>query len=561
MALSIDGLTLKLLVEEIAPQIRGSEVAGVFLNQALFEISLCCDKAMRLSCLLQPGFSLLCLRQTAAREGERNRIDRFETHIYGTAVLDLKQIDLDRVVVLSLKTPDEQALNVSIELISPFPNVFLLDEGNKVIDLLFSRGLSTRSRTIARGMEYELPKQEKIDPLSLDMAEIETIHVKSAGDTLSRIAGFGKLISIEVQSLVDSGLCFADALTQILDKFKNGEIEPCTFEVSEEISPSLPRIGISWFRPTNPWVRKIESAKSLNAAACHVLQTYLRTTAAEKKRAALLRSIRQRVSKLESLYQSLPDPKEQLKEADKYRKFAELLLANMATIRKGQAKVKVTDLYSPDHDEIEIPLSPELSPQLNVEAYFKKAKKARNRAAFAQQRLQGLTREIAELKKLLSQIESLSPHGPELKKIVGSANIQEHASQPSEERDQKAERLGIRPRRYITADGWTVLVGRSARENDILTHQYASPHDLWFHARQAQGSHVILRKGKTKKQVSKQAILEAAAIAAYYSKARTSKNVPVSYTEKRYVKKVRKGPPGLCALLREEVVFVDPKLP
>jgi predicted ribosome quality control (RQC) complex YloA/Tae2 family protein len=106
-----------------------------------------------------------------------------------------------------------------------------------------------------------------------------------------------------------------------------------------------------------------------------------------------------------------------------------------------------------------------------------------------------------------------------------------------------------------------VLVGRSAKENDILSHKYASPGDLWFHARQAQGSHVVLKRGKQKAEVPRQAILEAAALAAHYSKARTSKHVAVSYTEKRYVKKVRKGPPGTAAMLREKVIFVDPGLP
>lgn len=71
----------------------------------------------------------------------------------------------------------------------------------------------------------------------------------------------------------------------------------------------------------------------------------------------------------------------------------------------------------------------------------------------------------------------------------------------------------------------------------------------------------MLRRGKGKAQPAKQALAEAAAIAAYYSKARTSKHVPVSYTEKRYVKKVRKAPPGTAAMLREKVIFVDPKLP
>jgi predicted ribosome quality control (RQC) complex YloA/Tae2 family protein len=127
--------------------------------------------------------------------------------------------------------------------------------------------------------------------------------------------------------------------------------------------------------------------------------------------------------------------------------------------------------------------------------------------------------------------------------------------------DEKAERLGIRPRRYVVTGGWVVLVGRSAKENDVLTHRYAAPGDLWFHARQAQGSHVVLRRIAGKTQVPREAVIQAAAIAAYHSKARTSKHVPVSYTERRYVKKVRRGAPGTAAMLREKVIFVTPSLP
>jgi len=101
-------------------------------------------------------------------------------------------------------------------------------------------------------------------------------------------------------------------------------------------------------------------------------------------------------------------------------------------------------------------------------------------------------------------------------------------------------------------------VGRSAAENDILTHKYAAPSDLWFHARQAQGSHVVLRRDRKKTEPSKQAIIEAARLAAYHSKAKNARHVPVSYTEKRYVKKVRKGAPGLAVMLREKVIFVNP---
>ncbi len=124
-----------------------------------------------------------------------------------------------------------------------------------------------------------------------------------------------------------------------------------------------------------------------------------------------------------------------------------------------------------------------------------------------------------------------------------------------------AERAGIHPRRFVLPEGWVVLVGRSNAENDVLTHQAARPRDLWFHARGVAGSHVVLQRGDRQDNPSKGALDQAASIAAYYSKARTSRHAPVIHTEKRYVRKPRKAPPGLAVCLREKVLMVEPKLP
>ncbi|MCK4303860.1 MAG: DUF814 domain-containing protein [Candidatus Eisenbacteria sp.] len=124
-----------------------------------------------------------------------------------------------------------------------------------------------------------------------------------------------------------------------------------------------------------------------------------------------------------------------------------------------------------------------------------------------------------------------------------------------------SERAGIHPRRYELPAGWVVLVGRSNRENDILTHKVARQRDLWFHARGVSGSHVILQRGTQKHNPSKEILVLAAGIAAYFSKSRTSGMAPVVYTERRYVRKPRKAPPGLAVCLREKVLIVRPKLP
>ena len=129
---------------------------------------------------------------------------------------------------------------------------------------------------------------------------------------------------------------------------------------------------------------------------------------------------------------------------------------------------------------------------------------------------------------------------------------------PQEEKDKAApyERF----RKFVTSDGWTILVGKSDRENDYLTHTVAQPHDIWFHASGLSGSHVVLRKPHRNASPSKIAITEAAATAAYFSKGRKANRVPVIYTEKRYVRKFKKSKPGAAVCTREKLVMVKPRL-
>lgn len=104
-------------------------------------------------------------------------------------------------------------------------------------------------------------------------------------------------------------------------------------------------------------------------------------------------------------------------------------------------------------------------------------------------------------------------------------------------------------------------MGRNAAQNDELTHRVARPRDLWFHARGAQGSHTVLRISSGKGEPTKSVIAAAAAIAAFHSKARNSKLVPVAYTERRFVRRPRGAPPGTASIQREVVIFVEPGIP
>ena len=106
-----------------------------------------------------------------------------------------------------------------------------------------------------------------------------------------------------------------------------------------------------------------------------------------------------------------------------------------------------------------------------------------------------------------------------------------------------------------------MLIGRNNDGNDYLTHHLARPEDYWFHVHGAAGSHVVLRRGKGKNEPSKATVEEVASWAAFYSQARTAGRVPVIVTRKKYVRKPRKGPPGLALCTNEKTVMAKPREP
>lgn len=122
-----------------------------------------------------------------------------------------------------------------------------------------------------------------------------------------------------------------------------------------------------------------------------------------------------------------------------------------------------------------------------------------------------------------------------------------------------SERLA--PRRFKTAEGWDVMIGKNNEGNDYLTHMMARPEDYWFHVHGAAGSHVVLRRGKGKDEPSRATVLEVASWAAFFSQAKSAGTVPVIYTQKKYVRKPKKAPPGLAVCEREKSVMVKPREP
>lgn len=265
---------------------------------------------------------------------------------------------------------------------------------------------------------------------------------------------------------------------------------------------------------------------------------YLRTTA--------LSAARRSFKKSQRLAGRLAEDLGEAGRAREYRQCGNLLVTNRHRIKRGMREMEVRD-FSGQHT-VTIPLSPHLGPDENIRRYFARAKKGEKGILIITRRKREIEREIVEkrgLMKRISEIEDPDEILPFIPRRTGRARREEKGTAPF--------------KRFVIDERHTVLVGRKDRENDELTHRIASPRDLWFHAQGVPGSHVILRGAN--RSTPKRILEQAAAIAAYFSKARHSSTVPVIYAEKRHVRKPRGSPPGTAVCQRGKTLYVRPSLP
>ena len=303
------------------------------------------------------------------------------------------------------------------------------------------------------------------------------------------------------------------------------------------------------------------------------------------RRAAVARALKRYHARLERKAAGLRSDLAEARRGPEFRVFGETLLAYLRQVPPRAGQVTLPD---PGHAgrNLEIPLDPAIAPQANAARYFKRAAKAERGLKEVPPRLSAVEAEAHALSVLLERVRALEegghdtarPDDPTLDHDLESALARVPASVartlgvapsrtavtgtargPSRSRDEIPARL--QPRRLKTREGWDVLIGRSNEGNDYLTHQLARPEDYWFHVHGAAGSHVVLRRGKSKDEPSKKTLEEVSAWAAFYSQARTAVKVPVIVTRKKYVRKPRKGPPGLALCTNEKTLIVRPVEP
>ncbi len=288
----------------------------------------------------------------------------------------------------------------------------------------------------------------------------------------------------------------------------------------------------------------------------------------DERRAELLRGLKTAASKRRLLLTRLEEDLGKAKEGEKSLRWGELLKSELPRLRRGMASVEVVDYYSPDLPRIEIRLDPARSPLENIERCFQLHRKAQRALPVIQARMEQIRGELVRIEDLAAAVPEEIAEG-ELRDIEGRA-APLLGRKPRAARDRKegggAEKArpadsprgagSDGPRRFLSLDGFQILVGRSAQENDRLTFRLARGNDLFFHVAGRPGAHVVVRT-LPGRSVPLETLLDAAQLALYYSlPARDSAAVArgaaaeVDYVEVKHVRKPRGSKPGLVLLTR-----------
>jgi predicted ribosome quality control (RQC) complex YloA/Tae2 family protein len=242
--------------------------------------------------------------------------------------------------------------------------------------------------------------------------------------------------------------------------------------------------------------------------------------------------------------------------ADEHKRVGDLLLANIGSARRHGNKVTLTDYFTESMPLVELELDENKTLQEEAARRFALYAKARRAAQEIAQRRAVLEEELQNIHARRSELQRII----EMRDETALASFRDEAdTQQPRSKVQKKEAAGIAGvRRYRSSDGHEILVGRAARDNDHLTFRIARPHDLWLHAADYPGSHVIVRN-PTRADIPHRTIIEAAQLAAAFSQARRDAKVDVHYTQRKFLSKPKGAAPGLVRMSSFRSITVEPK--
>ena len=481
-------------------------------------------------------------------------------HLVGARIVSVTQPDWERMLILELDARDELGTRsrkqLVVEMIGRSSNVILVGEDGRILDCLRRVDFAGDAmRSLLPGMIYRLPpRQEKIPLFESSGEEIRALVAAADRDTpvdkwlLDRFSGLSPLLCRELAHRCGGSY---ETLPEQVEALRETVL-------AGDLSPTLLlRDGKPMdfsFLPIAQYGQEVSSEpyESFSELLDAFYQRRDQLELRRRRGHELTKSIR---TVRDRLARKLALQKEELKRTEtreEVRRKAELITANLYRVKRGDRVLACQDYYQEDCPEIQIPLDALKTPQQNAAALFKEYNKLKGAQLHLTDLIEKGEVQLDYLNSVLEEIaraESEKDLADIRRELVETGYLKKSRGSKQDRTKPQA------PLRFVTDDGFDVLVGRSNSQNDELTTKIARRTDWWLHTQKIHGSHVILRcEGE---EPSELALLQAATIAAFYSQGREGGKIPVDYAMVRNVRNPSGSMPGKVIYTDDQTMLVQ----
>ena len=496
-------------------------------------------------------------------------------HLGNGRLLDIRQDGLERILYFDFEAMNELGdmvkVTLAVEIMGRCSNLVIINADGKIIDSIKRVDAEmSRERMVLPGMTYTYPPRDN----RLDFRNCTADDIANAAEQLpdcdlskALIKIFEGLSPIVAREWVYYAAQGNDAVKselhgELLERLafvinqtaRECDENRCTFTVVKDKEGLLKDFS---FIPINQYVGLMDT-KELDSA-CDLLDYFY----SERDSISRMKQRSQDMYKLllnatDRISRRLANQRIELKESENREEFklkGDLISANLYRVEKGMASVKVENFYDENCPEIEIKLDPRLTPSQNMQHYYAEYRKADTAEKI-------LTEQIAKGEEELAYIDSVFDA---LTRTNGEDEVNELRMELAEQGYIRAAKLKGKPPKshppleFKSPEGFTILVGRNNKQNDMLTTKLAEKSDIWLHTKNITGSHVIIRANG--QEVPDDTIIYAARLAAFHSKAKNSSQVPVDYVPVKFVKKPSGSKPGMVIFTNNRTLYVTPLNP
>lgn len=487
----------------------------------------------------------------------------------GLALVGIEAIaPWERVIDLQFaRRPGESALyHVYAEIMGKYSNVILTDANNIIITAAHQVSQQQSSvRPIQTGQPYETPPKLTGTVPSLSESQ------ERWQERVSLVPGAIKRQLLKSYSGLSAALLELMLLeANIAPEASTDTLNPDDWRrLFERWQEWLQALDSKKFQPA--WTKDgytimgwgaVEKVKNIQELLNHYYSNQIDQQLFSQLRHQLSQKLHNILAKLRNKAQTFQTRLQQSDQADEYRQKADLLMAHLQNWQPGMKEIILADFET--NLPVAIALQPDKNAVQNAQSLYKQHQKLKRARAAVEPLLLEVQTEIEYLEQVEAAIAQIDTYQTAedlraLEEIREELIGQKYLEDPEYRSRSANEAPSTNFHRYLTPNGFEVLIGRNNRQNDQLTFRVAGDYDIWFHAQEIPGSHVLLRlePGAVAEETDLQFV---ANLAAYYSRARQSEQVPVVYTQLKHVYKPKGAKPGIAIYKQETILWGKPQL-